>query len=74
MGYAIHRTGSSLFPSRDGKIEKPLVDEKNALCRFEAQFLRASFLTIAELHRRTAGMVLATPRSGAVDGKLPLGG
>jgi len=26
---------------------------------FEAQFLRPDFLTLAELHRRTAGMVLA---------------
>ena len=74
MGYAIHRTGSSLFPSRDGEIEKPLVDEKNAPCRFEAQFLRPSFLTIAKLHHRTAGMVLAWTRSGVVDAKLPLGG
>jgi hypothetical protein len=73
MGYAIHRTGSSLFPSRDDEIEKPLVDEKNALCHFEAQFLRTSFLTIAELHRRTGGMVLAGTRSGVVDAKLPVG-
>jgi len=73
MQYAIHHSGSSLFPSRRSEAERLQIGEKNALCLSEAQILRPNVLTVAALRRRTAGTVLARPTNRAVDAKLPWG-